>query len=101
MYKTVISFLLFTLPLFATAGNIEAGKEKSAICVACHGISGISAVPIYPNIKGQNEAYLISSLKAYKASQRQGGMAVIMNSQAAMLSDTDIANLAAYYSSLK
>ena len=101
MYKKLIGFLLLVTPLITTAGDIEAGKAKSATCVACHGVSGISAVPVYPNIKGQKEAYLVSSLKAYKASQRKGGMAAIMNSQAAMLSDADIANLAAYYASLK
>jgi len=101
MNKKLIGLLLVGLPFFVSAADIEAGKAKSAVCVACHGADGISAVPIYPNLKGQKEVYLASSLKAYKASQRQGGMSALMIPQAAALSDTDIANLAAYYSSLK
>lgn len=102
MKKLIIASLIIALPSFAfAAGDVAAGKAKSAVCAACHGANGISLAPIYPNLKGQQEAYLVSSLKAYKAGQRQGGMSAIMNPQAMMLSDTDIVNLAAYYSSLK
>ena len=101
MNKKLIAILLLTVPTFVSAADINAGKAKSAVCAVCHGANGISAAPIYPNLKGQKEAYLASSLKAYKASQRKGGMAAIMNPQAAALSDADIDNLAAYYSSLK
>lgn len=83
------------------AGDAAAGKAKSAVCAACHGAAGIAAIPTYPNLAGQNEAYLVSSLKAYKLKQRSGGMAAIMQGQAAALSDADINNLAAYYASLK
>ena len=76
-------------------------KAKSAVCAACHGAEGISAVPIYPNLKGQKEVYLASALKAYKAGQRGGGMSMLMTPQASQLTDADIANLAAYYASLK
>lgn len=58
-------------------------------------------MPVYPNLAGQNAEYLVSALKAYRDKQRQGGMAAIMQMQASNLSDEDIANLAAYYSSLK
>ncbi len=85
----------------ALAGDAAAGKAKSAVCAACHGANGIAAVPTYPNLAGQNEAYLVSAMKAYKNKQRNGGMAVVMQGQAAALSDTDIENLAAYYASLK
>ena len=82
------------------AGDAEAGKTKAAVCAACHGKNGIAAIPGYPNLAGQNEQYLVSSLKAYKNKQRNGGQAAIMQGQAAGLSDEDIANLAAYYASL-
>ena len=100
MNKGLIAIFL-CLPFFANAADIEAGKAKSAVCAVCHGAEGVSAVPIYPNLKGQKEAYLVSSLKAYKDGVRGGGMSMLMSPQAAMLSDADIANLAAYYSSLK
>lgn len=82
------------------AGDAAAGKAKSMICAACHGADGNSVIDGYPNLRGQNEKYLISSLKAYKSKQRNGGMAVVMQPQASMLNDQDIENLAAYYSSL-
>ncbi len=90
------------LPAVSVAGgDAEKGKAKSAVCAACHGKNGVAMVPIYPNLAGQNQAYLESSLKAYRAKQRQGGQAVVMQAQAASLSDEDITNLSAYYSGLK
>ncbi|MCW8332889.1 cytochrome c [Vibrio sp. SCSIO 43135] len=83
------------------AGDAAAGQAKAAVCAACHGADGIALIPGYPNLKGQNEQYLISSLNAYKNKERNGGNAAVMQPQAAMLSDQDIANLAAYYASLK
>lgn len=82
------------------AGDPEAGEAKAAVCAACHGKDGIAQIPGYPNLAGQNEAYLVSSLKAYKNKQRSGGQAAVMQGQATGLSDEDIANLAAYYASL-
>ncbi|MFV8569749.1 c-type cytochrome [Marinobacter sp. SBS5] len=82
------------------AGDAAAGKAKAAVCAACHGQNGVAQIPMYPNLAGQNEQYLLSALKAYKAGQRQGGQAPIMQGQAAALSDADMANLAAYFASL-
>jgi len=83
-----------------SAGDAAAGKAKAAVCAACHGANGIATIKTYPNLAGQNKEYLESALKAYKAKQRTGGMAAIMQAQSAGLSDADIANLAAYYSTL-
>ncbi|GHW32857.1 cytochrome c554 [Vibrio cholerae] len=85
----------------ALAGDVAAGQAKAAVCAACHGMDGIAVIPGYPNLKGQSEQYLISSVKAYKNKERTGGLAAVMQAQAMMLSDEDIANLAAYYASLK
>jgi len=81
-------------------GDASIGKTKAAICAACHGMAGKASMPAYPNLAGQNEAYLVAALKAYRSKERQGGMASLMHPQAANLSDEDIANLAAYYASL-
>jgi cytochrome c553 len=89
------------LPFTVNAADISAGKAKSAVCAACHGANGIAMIPTYPNLAGQNAGYISAALKAYKAGQRTGGQAAIMTGMAAPLSDADIANLAAYYSSLK
>jgi cytochrome c553 len=90
----------FTFPAVSAAADADAGKAKAAVCAACHGKNGIAQIPTYPNLAGQNEQYLVLSLKAYKNKQRTGGQATIMQGQAMALSDTDIANLAAYYASL-
>jgi cytochrome c553 len=99
-------FLAMTLSsiLFASSswsGDVKKGETKAGLCVACHGAKGLSAIPTYPNLAGQNEAYLVSALKSYKNKDRKGGAASIMQMQAANLSDSDIDNLAAYYASLK
>lgn len=83
------------------AGDAAAGQAKSASCAACHGADGIATIPTYPSLAGQNEAYLVASMQAYKNKERKGGMAAIMEMQAANLSDQDIADISAYYASLK
>ncbi len=92
---------LFGTNAALAAGDAAAGQAKSASCAACHGADGIATVPTYPSLAGQNEAYLVSSMQAYKQKQRQGGMAAIMEIQAANLSDEDIADISAYYASMK
>lgn len=102
MTLRILTTLLFMV-LAQTAlaeGDIEAGRDKSRLCVGCHGVAGISNAPVYPNLAGQKEAYLISALRAYKSRDRQGGNAAVMWSLAAALSEDEIRNLAAYYASL-
>ena len=82
----------------ANAGDAAAGKTKAAVCAGCHGAKGVSAVPIYPNLAGQKEAYIVKQLKAFKAGTRTDP---VMSGMAKPLSDADIDNLAAYFSSLK
>ncbi|MCW8346141.1 MULTISPECIES: c-type cytochrome [Vibrio] len=103
MNKFVIGAALAVSVLSGTAvaADVQAGKAKAAICAACHGADGMAVIPGYPHLKGQNEQYLVSSIKAYKNKDRNGGLAAVMQAQASMLSDEDIANVAAYYASLK
>ena len=82
----------------AVAGDIAAGKTKAASCAGCHGSDGISANPLWPNLAGQKAPYLVKQLKAFRDGGRQDPM---MSAMARPLSDADIDNLAAYYSSLK
>ncbi|GIX30927.1 MAG: hypothetical protein KatS3mg124_1399 [Porticoccaceae bacterium] len=79
------------------AGDPAAGKAKAAVCAACHGANGISAAPIWPNLAGQKEEYLAKQLKAFRDGTRSEPS---MSPMAANLSDQDIADLAAYFSSL-
>jgi cytochrome c553 len=54
----------------AGAGSVDAGSSKSAVCTACHGPSGNSANPEWPNLAGQNAAYLREQLEMFKAKKR-------------------------------
>lgn len=82
------------LPMAAFAGDAAAGAKKATTCFACHGKDGIGIADTYPNLAGQKEKYLVSSIKAYKSGERNNP---IMKPMVASLSDTDIENLAAYY----
>ena len=79
-------------------GDAAAGKAKAASCNACHGVNGISAIPTYPNLAGQKEAYLVKQMKAFKDGTRKDPT---MNAMAKPLSDADMANIAAHFSGLK
>ncbi|SAL53457.1 cytochrome c class I [Caballeronia sordidicola] len=81
----------------AFAGDVQAGRAKAVQCQACHGIDGLSKIPDAPNLAGQTEEYLVKALNDFKSGARQNEMMTMM---AKPLSDTDIANLAAYYHSL-
>lgn len=102
MKKILLMSLLMTFgtSVFA-AGNVENGKIISYTCTGCHGIKlYMNAVPSYhvPRLGGQNEAYIVSALKAYRAGERSHET---MQVQAGSLSDQDIADISAYFASLK
>lgn len=83
----------------ARAADPAAGKARyETTCVACHGPTGISVAPIYPNLAGQKQEYLVSTLQQFRDGERPNP---IMAPMARDLSDTDIANLALYLSALK
>jgi cytochrome c553 len=98
----LVSSLVFCLATQGKAeaqGDVKAGGEKAeAVCAVCHGVDGLSKIPEAPNLAGQNENYLIEQLTAFKTGERKNEMmsVVIQN-----LSDADIENLAAYYSSIE
>jgi cytochrome c553 len=76
----------------------NAHRNKTAMCIGCHGIPGYkTAFPdVYhvPKIAGQQPAYLVNALKAYKSGERSHPS---MRGIAASLTDQDMADLAAYY----
>jgi cytochrome c553 len=79
------------------AGNVEAGKTKSVLCVACHGADGKGVGP-NPGLTGKSEDQLLAAMKDYKTGKRDNA---IMKALVIPLSDQDMSNLAAYYASLK
>ena len=95
---TLVSTVVLAAESAATnayVGNADQGKGKSATCAACHGADGNSPAADYPKLAGQHTTYLESSLKAYRDGSRANA---IMAGMAAPLSDEDIADLAAYFS---
>ncbi len=80
----------------AMAGNPAAGKEKAKACAACHGADGNSTIADNPKLAGQHYDYLVKSLQGYKAGTRKSP---IMAPMAANLSQRDIEDLAAHFSS--
>ncbi len=96
--------IILSLGLAATAGMAQAGgdaaagKAKAASCAGCHGANGVSNNPLWPNLAGQKDAYLVKQMKAFKDGSRKDPM---MSPMAKPLSDADIDNLAAYYSTMK
>jgi cytochrome c553 len=79
-------------------GNKNAGKEKAAACVGCHGENGNSMVPTFPKLAQQHSSYLVKQLQAFKEGSRQNPM---MSAMAMGLSDEDMADIAAYYAAQK
>ncbi len=92
---TALSILAFAAPAYAAKGDAEAGRTKSQPCKACHGEAGISVSPEFPKIAGQHPDYLAAALRHYKLGKRKNP---IMAGQVANLSEKDMRDLAAYYS---
>jgi cytochrome c553 len=88
---------LFVTQAVLASGSIEAGKQKSQTCAACHGANGISTSDQFPILAGQYRDYLIQALHEYQKGDRKNP---IMAGMAKPLSEQDIQDLAAYFSSL-
>lgn len=82
--------------LVAAAGDVSAGKEKSAACVACHGADGNSLTPDFPKLAGQHASYIAKQLANFKSGKRENA---IMYPIAQTLSEQDMLDLAAYFAS--
>lgn len=80
----------------SAAGDADAGRVKANTCMGCHGIPLYNnAYPTYrvPKIGGMQAEYIEAALKAYRSGERPHQT---MHSQAATLSDADIADIAAF-----
>lgn len=79
----------------SAAGDIEAGKNSSAICAACHAADGNSVMPNFPKLAGQGQQYLLKQMKDIKTGKRP---VLEMTGMLDGMSDQDLVNLAAYFS---
>jgi cytochrome c553 len=89
--------LLGTVSIAQAAGDVAAGKAKAAGCAGCHGASG-QGVPPNPALAGKSENQLLQDMQDYKSGKRNNA---VMKALMGPLTDQDMANLAAYYASLK
>ncbi len=91
-------FLIFLLAIQSFAETKENMAGIAANCIACHGVSGISTNPMWPNLAGQKKDYLVKQLHAFKKGER---VDPLMNPLAQNLSEQDIQDLAFYFSEFK
>ena len=78
--------------------NAPPAPAAVAVCAACHGPTGISSVPNYPNLAGQHADYLKREIAEYKDGGRKNA---IMSAMAATIKDSDVAELADYFSRMQ
>jgi cytochrome c553 len=94
----VIALGTVATPMAMAEGSAQAGATKAASCVACHGAGGNSANDQWPSLAGQNAEYIKKQLKAFHDKTRLDSLNM-MPAMAAPLSDQDMDDLAAYFSS--
>lgn len=98
MLIACLAVTLLGLQTAQGAGDAEAGKSKSGTCVACHGPDGKGIGPEFPNLAGQVPGYIAKSLAEFKQGEKRNNP--IMSGMVANLSEQDMQDLDAYYSSL-
>jgi cytochrome c553 len=99
MKKLVLLLALLALvPVCAIAQDAAAGKEKTVVCGACHGVDGNSTIPQNPILAGQTSRYIYLQLKDFKEGRRKDPL---MSPIAANLSRKDMFDIAAYYAAQK
>lgn len=97
--KSLCLISLLALAFSSWADDVSSGRAKAdAACALCHGPLGLATLPNAPNLAGQQAIYLSEQLKAYRSGKRHNEvMGVISKS----LTDSEISQLAAWYSTLK
>lgn len=98
MKKLIVSLFVITsfLGFAQAAGDAEAGKALTAVCAACHGADGNSALGNFPKLAGQGEKYLVKQLQDIKSGDR---VVVEMTGMLTAMDDSQLADIAAYYAS--
>src|SRR5258707_2584341 len=82
-------------------GDAAAGAKKATVCFACHGANGVSVAPTFPRLAGQRADYLYHRLVSFKRADPKDPYYSVspMTPNVASLSDTDMRDLASYFSS--
>jgi len=84
-----------TLAGSASAGDAALGAQKAAVCSACHGMTGSSVNPEWPNLAGQGEAYIVAQLQGFQRNLRSNPL---MTPMAVPLKEEDMKDLGAHFS---
>lgn len=102
----LLTAALLAAPAYAAAQDAKAAKpdlakgeaKYTAVCASCHGADGNSATPANPKLAGQHPAYLVKQLQEFKSGKRASA---VMKGFAAVLSDEDMVNIAAWLGAQK
>ena len=106
MISNIRILLLFSLVVLISgfqaqaAGDPQRGAMRGETCLGCHGVVSFTNVyPTYrvPKLGGQHPEYIIAALKGYRSGERSHPT---MHAHASGLSDQDIDDIAAYFSSI-
>lgn len=94
---------ILALVLAVVASPVQAddrvlGRQKAQACAVCHGQMGLSVTPDAPHLAGQPALYIAAQLRAYRSGARKHEVMAVM---AKPLTDDDIRQLAAWFSSLR
>jgi cytochrome c553 len=82
----------------AQTDDVALGRQKAQACAVCHGPLGVSVAPDAPNLAGQPALYTAAQLRAYRSGARRHEVMAVISKP---LSDDDIRQLAAWFSSLR
>ncbi len=97
--KNLFFLFLMCASLHSFADDVAAGRLKADVaCALCHGPIGVASLPNAPNLAGQQAIYVSEQLRNYRSGKRQNE---VMNMIAKQLTDSEIAHLAAWFSSVK
>lgn len=95
-----VLFLMLIQPVWALDGKALYTKK---FCITCHGKQGIAVAPNYPNLAGQNPAYIKNQVKDILTGKRKSKLTLLMtlNPIVMKITDEEIAAIADYISELK
>ena len=96
--KKILTFAVLACmaPFIYAEGNAAKGKDLAVTCLACHGETGNSPAPSFPNIAGQNAQYLLKQLVEIQSGERE---VLTMTGMLDNMSEGDLSDIAAYYES--
>ncbi len=97
--KNLFFLFLMCTALPGFADDVAEGRAKAEVaCALCHGPTGMATLPNAPNLAGQQAIYLSEQLRNYRSGKRQNE---VMNMVAKPLTDSEIAQLAAWFSAIR